>query len=147
MGADINIGGLMFKKNPQRPRMVVDLKRVPTGYKVAVSESSNLFQIKRVTRTMYRRTLFSTQPISFKPQTWDYRRKALPFPALSSSHPPTSLSLPLQAGSDSMPFTPSNASSSLSSSPRLQKAFPSVGRTSNFTGTTETRWWGCGGKT
>jgi hypothetical protein len=60
----------MFKKNPQRPRLVVDLKRLPNGYKVSVSESANLFQIKRVTRTMYRRTSPRTQPISSRQPTW-----------------------------------------------------------------------------
>lgn len=46
----------MFKKNPLRPPIVVDLKKVSNGYRVQPTEAVSLFQIKRVTRTMYRRT-------------------------------------------------------------------------------------------
>lgn len=45
----------MFKKNPLRPPIIVELKKLPNGYRVHPSEATNLFQFKRVTRTMYRR--------------------------------------------------------------------------------------------
>jgi len=47
----------MFKKNPNRPPIVVDLKRVPGGFKVNPNESQALFQVKRIIRTMYRRNI------------------------------------------------------------------------------------------
>ncbi len=37
--------------------MVVALKRVPGGYKVSPNDSQALFQVKRIIRTMYRRTI------------------------------------------------------------------------------------------
>ncbi len=55
----------MFKKNPNRPPIIVDLKRVQGGFKVAPNDSQALFTVKRIIRTMYRRTLSVIQPISF----------------------------------------------------------------------------------
>ena len=52
----------MFKKNANRPPMVVNLKRVQGGYKVNPNEGHALFQVKRIIRTMYRRTSGHTQP-------------------------------------------------------------------------------------
>jgi len=45
----------MFKKNPNRPPIIIELKKIPNGYKVQTIESHSLFVVKRITRTMYRR--------------------------------------------------------------------------------------------
>ena len=47
----------MFKKNPNRPPIIVDLKKLSNGYKVQTNDNYNLFLTKRVTRTMYRRII------------------------------------------------------------------------------------------
>jgi hypothetical protein len=54
----------MFKKNPNRPAMAVQLKRVQGGYRVVANEGHALFQVKRIIRTMYRRSPLLTQPTS-----------------------------------------------------------------------------------
>jgi len=139
---------VMFKKNPSRPPMVVELRRLPNGYKVVPNEAMNLFQIKRVTRTMYRRKASLTQLISYKPPTWALNRRASPFPVplysrLHMSHCPLSL-----AGFASMPSTPSNENFSLNFSTKRQgRVFPLEGRTLNCTVTTGTQSWVCGGRT
>lgn len=68
----------MFKKNPNRPPIIVDLKKTPTGYKVQSHESHQLFVMKRVTRTMYRRSNQTIQLISFRLQTWAWSLRASP---------------------------------------------------------------------
>ena len=80
----------MFKKNPSRPPMVVDLKRLPNGYKVVPNESMNLFQIKRVTRTMYRPDLIQASNMGLESQGL----------AISSTiiQPPSHVTLPAFAG-------------------------------------------------
>ena len=43
----------MFKKNPNRPPMVLSLKKIQGGYKIVPNEGHGLFQVKRIIRTMY----------------------------------------------------------------------------------------------
>lgn len=74
---------IMFKKNPNRPPIIVELKKIPNGYKVQSNDIYNLFLTKRVTRTMYRRSQLLIQPILFKVQTLDYSHKDSPFLAPS----------------------------------------------------------------
>lgn len=90
----------MFKKNPLRPPVIVDLKRVPNGYKVQPSEAVSLFQIKRVTRTMYRRLHCTIQLISSRPPTWAWNRRDSQSQAPSFSRLRMSLFQLLQAGSN-----------------------------------------------
>jgi hypothetical protein len=47
----------MFKKNANRPPIIVSLKKTPSGYRIINNEAHQLFVIKRVTRTMYRRKI------------------------------------------------------------------------------------------
>ena len=130
----------MFKKNPLRPPVIVDLKRVPNGYKVQPSEAVSLFQIKRVTRTMYRRLICTIQPISSKLPTWAWSRRDSPSPAPSYSRPPLPLPQLLQAGSNSTQFIPSSGSSFLSSLPTRLRRTPSPlqSKTRGFTDTIAT---------
>jgi hypothetical protein len=79
----------MFKKNPNRPPIIVELKKIPNGYKVQSNDTYNLFLTKRVTRTMYRRNQLLIQLISFKDQILDYSLKGLPFQVLSFNLLPT----------------------------------------------------------
>jgi len=65
----------MFKKNSNRPPIVVSLKKTPTGYRIINNESHQLFVIKRVTRTMYRRKKIVIQLILFKPPIWEWTPK------------------------------------------------------------------------
>ena len=54
----------MFKKNANRPPMLIHLKKVQGGYKVTPNEGHALFQVKRIIRTMYRRICLFSQLIS-----------------------------------------------------------------------------------
>ena len=54
----------MFKKNPNRPPITINLKKVTTGYKVVPNESFNPFSFKRITRAIFRCTSTLMQLIS-----------------------------------------------------------------------------------
>jgi hypothetical protein len=45
----------MFKKNPNRPPISISLKKTPLGYKVLPNETYNLFNTRKIIRSMYRR--------------------------------------------------------------------------------------------
>ncbi len=77
----------MFKKNPNRPPMVISLKRAQGGYKVIPNEGHAIFQVKRIIRTMYRRTPIPIKPTSFlKVQTWAFNKMVSLSPQRSFSH-------------------------------------------------------------
>lgn len=44
----------MFKKNPNRPQIIIPLKKVHNGFKVVNNESFNPFGFKRITRAVFR---------------------------------------------------------------------------------------------
>ena len=57
----------MFKKNPNRPSIVIPLKKVATGYKVIPNDTFNPFCFKRITRAIFRCTPMLIQPTSINP--------------------------------------------------------------------------------
>lgn len=132
----------MFKKNPNRPPITVDLKRVPGGFKVTPNDSQALFTVKRIIRTMYRRTPPLIQPISSpKAPLSASNRTDFPFRAPSSNHPHTSPSPPSPVGSPPKKYTKSSNRPSLNFSiQNFNKApSPSAPATPNSTNTTATQ--------
>lgn len=44
----------MFKKNANRPSICINLKKIPTGYKVVGNDSYNPYSFKRITRAVFK---------------------------------------------------------------------------------------------
>jgi|688.fasta_scaffold148853_2 hypothetical protein len=47
----------MFKKNPNRPPITINLKKVNSGYRVIPNESFNPFSFKKITRAIFKSKL------------------------------------------------------------------------------------------
>jgi hypothetical protein len=47
----------MFKKNPNRPLITINLKKVNSGYRVIPNESFNPFSFKKITRAIFKSKL------------------------------------------------------------------------------------------
>lgn len=50
----------MFKKNPNRPPITINLRKVNNGYKVVSNDSFNPFSFKKITRAIFKSTSYFT---------------------------------------------------------------------------------------
>lgn len=140
----------MFKKNPNRPPMVLNLKKIQGGYKVIPNEGHSLFQVKRIIRTICRRT-FSMIQLTWclKDQGFVWNKTAWRFLALLSNLLRILLFLPFLLGSLWQTFTKYKKMLFLNFLKKKNKSFPfplEIG-TPNYTNFIATLWSECGSKT